>query len=106
MMVMLSGLTTMRDLNGRSGVVVTFDETRGRYEIRMANRIVRAKPSQLHVHPLQLLKLENCARALHGEPNVLWIVVEDTAAPTAAVAALLQSARTATVHLSSPPSVT
>lgn len=58
MMVLLSGLTSMRELNGRSGVVQSFDVERGRYDVRMANRVVRAKPAQLSVHPLQKQKDE------------------------------------------------
>ena len=53
MMVMLTGLKGMRELNGRSGVLVQYDAERGRYEVRMANRVVRALPSMLLVHPLQ-----------------------------------------------------
>jgi len=40
-------------------------------------------------HTLQPLKLRNCARMLAPEPNVLWIVVEDSASPSPAIAALL-----------------
>jgi len=55
-MVLLSGLTTMRELNGRSGVLGDFVAQAGRYEVRLATRTIRAKPAQLTIHPLQRQK--------------------------------------------------
>ena len=52
-MVLLSGLTGARELNGRSGVLERFDAELGRYELKMASQIVRVKPENLRVHPLQ-----------------------------------------------------
>lgn len=37
-----------------------------------------------YAHAEQLLRLRHCARALAGEPAVLWLVVEDAAERTAA----------------------
>jgi hypothetical protein len=42
-------------------------------------------------HAVQLQKLGHCARILSTVPNTLWLVSEDAAAPSPAVAALLQS---------------
>ena len=52
-MVLLTGLSAERELNGRSGVIGGYDAERGRYDVRLANRVVRALPSCLAVHPLQ-----------------------------------------------------
>lgn len=55
MMVLLRGLSAdeWRDFNGRSGVVSSWDTERGRYDVRLANRVVRVRPPCLDVHPLQ-----------------------------------------------------
>ena len=45
------------------------------------------------LHSLQLLKLEHCKRVLAGVPNVLWIVAEDAAVPSASVRQLLHGGR-------------
>eukprot|EP00908_Phaeocystis_cordata_P019213 Transcript_3071.p1 GENE.Transcript_3071~~Transcript_3071.p1 ORF type:complete len:517 (-),score=86.82 Transcript_3071:47-1597(-) len=41
-------------------------------------------------HALQLVKLESCVLALGDEPSVTWIVVEDAAARSAGVSAVLE----------------
>jgi len=51
--VLLQGLKAARELNGRSGVLVTFDADHHRYEVRLAHRSVRVRPSQVSLHPLQ-----------------------------------------------------
>ena len=43
-----------------------------------------------YAHREQLLRLEHLARSLNNEPDLLWIVVEDAAAPSQAVARLLE----------------
>ena len=52
-MVLLRGLSSETSLNGRSGVISAWDAERGRYDVRLANRVVRALPSHLAYHPLQ-----------------------------------------------------
>ena len=52
-MVLLRGLSSETSLNGRSGVISSWDAERGRYDVRLANRVVRALPSHLGYHPLQ-----------------------------------------------------
>lgn len=54
-MVLLRGLSVWKELNGRSGVVSDWEDARGRYNVRLANRVVRAKPQQLDMHPLQVV---------------------------------------------------
>ena len=52
----------------------------------------------------QLIRLEHLAHALADEPQVLWIVVEDAARPSANVSALLAAeARVPHVHLAFGP---
>ena len=53
MMVLLQGLSAEAELNGRSGVIAIWDAERARYDVRLANRVVRAKPAHLAIHPLQ-----------------------------------------------------
>ena len=62
-MVLLCGLQAeeWRELNGRSGVISSWDAERSRYDVRLANRIVRVKPAQLDVHPLQKQREANDA---------------------------------------------
>ena len=58
-------------------------------------------------HPLQLLKLEHCGRALaHAKltSEVLWIVVEDAAEPSANVSHLLGRLDTPHRHMAVGPS--
>lgn len=52
-MVLLRGLSSETSLNGRSGVISSWDAERGRYDVRLANRVVRALPEHLAYHPLQ-----------------------------------------------------
>ena len=55
-------------------------------------------------HVEQLVRLEHLTLVLSGEPNVLWLVVEDASAPSPAVAQLLKSrATTPFVHLAHGP---
>jgi hypothetical protein len=56
-----------------------------------------------YAHAEQLLRLRHCARALAGEPAVLWLVVEDAAERTAAVATLLARSGIEHVHLAHGP---
>jgi hypothetical protein len=51
----------------------------------------------------QLLRLRHVADSLAGESNILWIVVEDAAAPTAAAADALRDTRIPHVHLAHGP---
>ena len=61
MMVLLQSLSEDSSLNGRSGVVAGWEAARGRYEVRLANRVVRALPSHLAIHPLQRQREANDA---------------------------------------------
>ena len=54
-------------------------------------------------HALQLLKLQHCARVLRDVPNTLWLVAEDAARPTAAVADLLRSTGKPYRHIAHGP---
>jgi hypothetical protein len=54
--VVINGLSSVRELNGRSGAVVLYDSELGRYEIRLADRAVRLKPQALQLHPKQRAK--------------------------------------------------
>lgn len=51
--------------------------------------LILVTPSFRDAKGLQGLRLQHCATVLRGEPNVLWMVVEDAAAPSKAVATLL-----------------
>jgi len=57
--VLLQGLSAESELNGRSGVVAAWDAERARYDVRLANRVVRALPANLAIHPLQRLRDAN-----------------------------------------------
>jgi rhodanese-related sulfurtransferase len=52
-LVLLNGLTSTPEMNGRSGVLLGFDGDRARYEVQLANRLVRSRPANLSIHPLQ-----------------------------------------------------
>ena len=52
-LVLLTGCTTMREYNGRSGVLMGWKPDIGRYEVRLPTRVVRARPAQLDMHPTQ-----------------------------------------------------
>ncbi len=58
-------------------------------------------------HEFQLLKLQQCLHALHGQQNITWIVVEDAqsrGADTAGVLAVAEaSGGIRTVHLAHGP---
>ena len=54
-------------------------------------------------HKLQMLKLEHCVRVLRYVRNFVWYVVEDAAAPSAAVAALLRRSRVPHRHAAHGP---
>ena len=54
-------------------------------------------------HTEQLVRLQHCAIALAAEPNVLWIVVEDSAARSPDVASLLERSGIRHVHLAHGP---
>ena len=54
-------------------------------------------------HVEQLLRLRHCVRVLAGEPALLWIVVEDAAERTPAVATLLARSGIEHVHLAHGP---
>ena len=56
--VVISGVKSARELNGRSGVIILYDSEIGRYEVRLADRAVRLKPSALTLHPKQREKNE------------------------------------------------
>lgn len=68
-MVLLQGLSAESELNGRSGVVAAWDAERARYDVRLANRVVRALPANLAIHPLQRLRDAN--EANRGDEVVL-----------------------------------
>ena len=56
------------------------------------------------VHVEQLARLQHLAAALAGEPNVMWIVVEDASEPSPAIADMLaKRATVAHVHLAHGP---
>ena len=73
--VLLSGLSEERELNGRSGVIGGWDAARGRYEVRLANRVVRVLPGCLGVHPLQRQREANEARGRGDE--VVFLTEDD-----------------------------
>ena len=54
-------------------------------------------------HKLQSYKLGHCSRVLSNVPNVLWIVAEDAASPSASVAELLRASGLPHRHLAVGP---
>ena len=55
-MVLLLGLTSDTDKNGRSGVIVGFDGASGRWLVQMADRQFKVRPECVQLHPYQKQK--------------------------------------------------
>ena len=73
-MILLRGLSSESELNGRSGVIAAWDGERGRYDVRLANRVVRALPANLGYHPLQRQRDANHAA---GRGDEVVFMTED-----------------------------